>query len=66
MLVDFIIQLLVEIIRALLVDELVKRVQNTSRTVRSESRSEFWRKVRSGRPRRVIRTFSTADHNLDK
>jgi hypothetical protein len=61
MLMDLLAQFIVEFIRALLIDELSRRVRVRSWRQRQLRREQFYRMLRSGRGKRIARNFSTPD-----
>ena len=62
MFADFLAQLLIEFIRALLIDELSERVRGRAARAKRNRRLQFYIRLRAGKPRQpVVRTLSTEE-----
>ena len=61
MLIDFFFQFLIEFIRALLIDGLSEHVRGRAARARRNRRMLNYLMLRSGRPRKTVRKFSTPE-----
>ena len=62
MFADFLVQFLIEFMRALLIDGLSERVRGRAKRARRNRRIQFYLRLRAGKPRQpAVRTLSTAD-----